>query len=447
MTEKYKKGDVMVSINNFITDDQVNKMAVESGFQTRTPRKIFPVDFIRQLLEQSVKNSPSYNDLASSLEKDTGISVSKQAICLRVNKSCARFLELVLAKLIMPDMLHCHSQPRLMGKRYLRVLVQDSTIVRLPLRLFDAFSGVKNAHTSVCNARIQGVYDLQAAQFVSFAIDTYSKNDLAAAPELDLRAGDLVLRDRGYLTSGEIQRHIDAGADCIYRHKHKTIYLDSHTKEPIDLAAMLQKHGKLDCQVLLNNEQKTPVRLVAAPVNEETANLRRMKAKRESKGHSPSKSNLALMSWTIFITTIPVEKASFGEILSIYGLRWRIENIFKTWKSNMSFAAIHNVSENQLRTLLTARLSMLVIIFHQIYIPLRTRISTDFGKQLSMMKLLRYLQINPERIEPLIKLFSHHCHDNTLLSAIARYCVYDSRKKRLNYIQTEKHVFGLLALT
>lgn len=443
MTKKYTKGDIMADNNKFLTNEQIDKMAFDSGFKIRQPKKIFPADFVNQLLEQSVKYSPSYNDLASSLEKNTGISVSKQAICQRMNESCVRFMEMILEKLMIPDNLH--QSP--FNSRYSRIIVQDSTIIKLPQRLFDTFSGVTNAHASVCNARIQGVYDLIAAQYISFSIDKYSKNDLKAAPELDIRAGDLVLRDRGYLTAGEIQRHIDAGADCIYRHKHKTIYLDPHTKKPIDLAAMLKKNKTLDCQVLLNNEQNTPVRIVAAPIDEETANLRRMRAKREQNGHSPSKSSLALMSWSIFITTIPTERASFADILSIYGLRWRIENIFKTWKSNMSFAVIHNVSEYQFKTLLMARLSMLVIIFHKIYIPLRQRIYNDFGKHLSLMKLLRYLQINQDRIVPLIKLFLHDPHDNSLINPIARFCVYDSRKKRLNYIQTEEYVLGLSALT
>ena len=67
------------------------------------------------------------------------------------------------------------------------------------------------------------------------------------------------------------------------------------------------------------------------------------------------------MAWTIFITTIPVEQADFHKIFMIYGLRWRIEIIFKSWKSHMQFAKLHNVSENQLRVILTARFIMIVI--------------------------------------------------------------------------------------
>ena len=87
-----------------------------------------------------------------------------------------------------------------------RIIVQDSTIIRLPKRLFEEYSGVANGHSKVCNSRVQGVYDLVAEKFLFFSVDSYSKNDLEAAPELVLGKGDLTLRDRGYLIADEIQR-------------------------------------------------------------------------------------------------------------------------------------------------------------------------------------------------------------------------------------------------
>ena len=67
----------------------------------------------------------------------------------------------------------------------------------------------------------------------------------------------------------------------------------------------------------LNDNCRTKVRLVAAPVCEEVANQRRMKAKKENKGHNPSDEILALMAWTIYLTTIPKEQADFTKIHQI----------------------------------------------------------------------------------------------------------------------------------
>ena len=193
-----------------------------------------------------------------------------------------------------------------------------------------------NQSTKLCNARIQGVYDILNEQFISFSIDKYSKNDLKAAPELTLEQGDLSLRDRGYLINDEIQRHINAGADCIYRYKNKMCLLDTVTEKPLNLLAILKNKSFLDLKVKLNNKDKTVVRLVAIPVTEEIANKRRMKAKKEKKT-PPSTEYLKLLSWSIYLTTILVEQANYKEIFKLYCLRWRIEIIFKSWKSNMNF--------------------------------------------------------------------------------------------------------------
>jgi hypothetical protein len=163
------------------------------------------------------------------------------------------------------------------------VVVQDSTIIRLPKRLFEIFSGVANAHSKVCNARIQGVYDILNERFISFSIDAYSKNDLLAAPELLLEKGDLSLRDRGYFIQEEVERHIHIGADCIYRYKNKMILLNSVTQKPIDILSILERTPTIDWEVKLNNKERTTVRLIAFPVSDEVANNRRMKAKKEKK--------------------------------------------------------------------------------------------------------------------------------------------------------------------
>ena len=46
----------------------------------------------------------------------------------------------------------------------------------------------------------------------------------------------------------------------------------------------------------------------------------------------------------------------FSTLLETYGLRWRIEVIFKAWKSNMNFHVIHRVSALELSICLTAKL-------------------------------------------------------------------------------------------
>jgi len=309
--------------------------------------------------------------------------------------------------------------------------VQDSTIIKLPGHLFPDYSGVSNGQSSVCNARIQATYDLLGSRLVGFSIDSYSKNDLAAAPELPIQEGDLVLRDRGYLVLDEVQRHLDAGADCIYRHKTGTTYLDPETLTPIDLPALLKSRGRLDMEVRLNNAACTPVRLVAAPVDEETANTRRMKARKENKGHNPSKAVLELMDWTIFITTIPSTLADFERILAIYGLRWRIEIIFKAWKSHMKFHRLHRVSKRQMTILLKARLLLIACCANILYSTMEASLRRKNGRRLSLLKFMKYLSMDPANfVRALRSLSMGDIEARSFHEVLVRYCCYDKRKRR-----------------
>jgi hypothetical protein len=183
--------------------------------------------------------------------------------------------------------------------------------------------------------------------------------------------------------------------------------------------------------VLLNNAARTRVRLVAAPVDEETANLRRMRAKKQIRGHNPSQELLELMNWTIFITTLPLALASFGQILAIYGLRWRIEIIFKAWKSHMKFPLLHRVSKRQLAILLKTRLLLIAACANVLHTPLERALRQKYRRQLSLLKFMNYLSKTPAHFIRALRFFLlPEKEKTTFLDALARYCCYDKRNRR-----------------
>jgi len=421
-----------------LSAEQIGRIARETGFSQRSGGKIAAPDLLAHFCAEAVKGTVSNNDIAATMQAETDVSASRQAYWLRLDATGLAFFKAILAEVIRakvaPDVWAlCPS--------YKRILIQDSTIIQLPAKLFVCFSGVKNATTTTCNARIQGIYDLCAGRFVQFAIDPYSKNDLAAAPEIQVETGDLVLRDRGYFWLSIMVANKAKGADTISRYKHNTALYDVQNHAKIDLLKLLSTDGQIDMQVLAGEDKDMPFRLMAVPVPEEVANLRRMKAKKENKRHAPSEALLALMSWSIFITTIHDPSITIKEIMALYGLRWRIENIFKTWKSHFNFAKLHQISENQLRILLTARLIIISICFHHAYVPLCSAIRHHANKQLSLMKFMRYVQQNPAQLP---RLLLQRLWTNPLLDAVARYCSYDQRKRR-NFADNVHALFSNLA--
>ena len=426
-----------------INRDFLWNLARQTGVLQRASATIDLPLMLECLCNESVKGCVSYNDLAAQFEVLTAKTVSRQAFWERINSpSCVDFFEKVLASVVSRklNVLKCKFFASANSFPFKRILIQDSTIIQLPAKLLSVFSGTRNASSKLCSARIQNVYDLCAGSFTSFSIDPYSKNDYWAADQIDAQCGDLVIRDRGYLIIDNLGDFKRKGIDAISRYKHPSKFFDL-TGKRIDLLQLLSTHGTLDMIVYGGENKDVRLRLMAVPVSEEIASQRRKKIKKENHGHAPSGELLELMSWSIFLTTIEDPAMTIDFIIQLYELRWRIENIFKTWKSNFRFEKIHNVSENQLRVLLMARLIVITLAYHEAYVPLHVKICQNANRQLSLMKLMRYIQRNLHRLPQMLNPLAW---TSALLTAIARYCTYDKRKRK-NFIDNQIDIFSKLA--
>jgi len=409
--------------------EKINLLSVRTGFIKRY-RKIKAVEFLVYMITESIRGCVSCNDLAAVIEAETGTMASRQAYHQKMSCTCLQFFEAILA-IIMNSKTSTAVYSRF--RRFKRILIQDSTVIKLPSKLMEIFSGVRNAHTQVCNARIQSVFNLLSGFFTQWSIDSYSKNDLLASGELTIGAGDLILRDRGYFTTTEFERIIGAKADFVSRYKHKTTLYDPQTGHELDLLRLLDTQRSIDRNVLIGKDSQTEVRLLAVEVSQETAGRRRQKAKEECKGHNPSNDVLFLMGWTIFITSLTSSEITIDDFIELYGLRWKIETVFKTWKSHLSFDKIHIVSEIQLRLILIARFIAITLFCEKIYAPLLQRVHQESRKILSLMKLMRYISRNFKAIPQLLNAVSGSVK---CLRIIEQYCTYDKRK-RLNFIEKE----------
>lgn len=365
--------------------------------------------------------------------------VSRQALHKAMAKdSFVKFLEQIFSDVLLSK-LEVNSQK--LRLKFNRMIIQDSTIIKLPKRLFGEFSGVKNGFVQVASARIQLALDLLSNHLIHFDLDSYSVNDIASK-KLPIQEADLLLRDRGYFSIQEISRILKAKADFIYRYKHGLLYHDITTGKAIDLLKRLDKSKVTDIIVRLSGINGPTVRLIAMPVNIELANKRRAKLKKEAK-HTPKKEVLALLSWSIFITSIGDEDISYDEIFKLYKLRWRIEIIFKAMKSHLSLDHIHNVSKTQLKFIVLIKIVMLMLIIQFIYEPLRKSVNQFYNKNISLLKLSKFLMDNQNILDELIALASSKkVNDCIHLKLIAKYCSYEKRTKRLNFTEQFEGVYA-----
>ena len=319
-------------------------LARQSGFLKRCPRKIPMPDFLKALLALASETHLSLEHIASVIGLAAGTSYSKQALSQRLSHQ----IELFLARVI--TALFGQLDPSVSTSQALasfqRVLVQDSTTESLPKHLAKLFPGSGNQHGQDYAAlKIQWTCDLKSGAAEQVSLSGFTRNDQAAAPDIlkVARPGDLILRDLGYLVTAVLAQLVEQHIYFLSRHRHGVGLYDPQSGEPLSLPRLLKTLGRLDCQVLVGPE-RVPVRLVALPVPEEVANLRRHRAKSSAQRRHrspPGREHLFLMGWNLFLTNVPASTWPPKTLVAVYRLRWRIEIIFKTWKSHLGLRQLN----------------------------------------------------------------------------------------------------------
>jgi len=102
-------------------------------------RELHASDILFSICSESVSGTVSHNDAASKISVSSDVSVTRQALWKKCKENCLSFFKDVLAKVISKKVKIKGSEARGAMCAFQRVIVQDSTIVRLPARLFIFF--------------------------------------------------------------------------------------------------------------------------------------------------------------------------------------------------------------------------------------------------------------------------------------------------------------------
>jgi hypothetical protein len=420
-------------INKFMTLTQgetLNAFALESGFVKRKPKKIDPKNFLITFFLLILQRGKSLTSIAMTLGNLKGICVSKQAIDKRIQEPFVGYLERVLAHTIAQKMNTCHQR---FPSVFKRILLHDSTTVRLPSHLANVFPGSSNGTGDTLSLlKIQAMYDLLRERFSFFWISPFTTTDQKAATMMleSIQQGDLIIRDLGYFVLHALSFIQQQGAFFITRLRYGTILYDPCTEQRIDLLKMLKKNQTADISVLVGSQERLTVRLVALPVDPAIAAERRRKCKL-NRDHrlNPSKDHLALLGWNIFILNIHTDILSAEDVLALYGLRWRIETIFKTWKSNFNLTAFPRTSAVHVRAYMYAFL-IFVTLFHAAIFSQSGMLSMNKQhKTLSLLKLSRFFR------EQFWAIMLYTARPAILSQQISYHCAYEKRHDRTNYHQ------------
>ena len=425
-----KKADILAEkLKQKLQLLSINKIAKQSGFVKRKPKKIKPLNFLLAFFITILTGGNSLSTFAATIGLITRCRISKQAIDKRIKQPLIKFLESVLEKTLSLNIgLECKKS---LGAIFNRIITNDSTTIQLDSKLAEHFPGNKNQfNKKTAVLKIQAFYDLLAERFCHLSFSPYTKNDQNASVDVlaMIQRGDLIIRDLGYFVLSVFNQIQQLGAYFLSRLKYNvTIYeLDGETK--IDLLKLLKKYGKLDIDVIIGAEEKLLARLVALPVSAEVAAERRRKAKRDCR-NNPSNHHLALLGWNIFITNIQRDQLDVEQLVQLYGCRWRIEIIFKSWKSHFNLENVPTASLVRVLSYIYAMLIFITIFQVYIYINLYNKMYGSDNNQLSLFKLSKFIKNQFWAIILFMNNFE------IIEEQILYHCLYEKRSDRLNYVQ------------
>ena len=420
---------------------EIDRLARDSGFVRRTPRKLAAEHFLAGLLQAAATGQRSLRWLALWCGLRCHGTVSRQNIFKRISDKSTAFLRACLATVMTRASNGGLRETLLALPGVLRVLVADSCVLPLHSSLAAVFPGARNQTKRLyAAAKVQCVLDLLTGAFVDFSLGCFRDNDQKAAYDIlpVLRAGDLVLRDLGYFVIGSFLAIAGRGAFFLTRLRHGTALLDEGGQR-IDLLSRLRAgaHKPLvEIAVRAGAAGKLAARLVAVRLDEATVaeRVRRARAQRD-KRLKHSKDYEELLGWSIMLTNPPAEIGA-DQIVPLYGLRWRVEIVFKSWKSHLHLRrpAPAKTGAAQVRGLLHASLILAVLTTAAHALAAADRPShARAGKAPQPLSLLKPL--------PLIA-FAMQCMfmppldltDEIILRQIDYHCRYDSRK-RPNFVQ------------
>lgn len=438
---RLKKIQSYQNIEDKLNQIPYNKYARQSGFKQRKAKKIQGKFLLESFMFMALQGKNSFQHWAEQLGLLIGRTVSKQGIWKRMSFRFVQFLSLVLADALLQQISFANAQVQKYKflRNYTRIILHDSTTLSLPSWLFWCFPGNVSRGEKKAQLKIQVVYDLLHHRFIHFGITPYTTNDQSKSKDLlsFSVAGDLVIRDLGYSVLDSFKQMLKRKIFFISR-LHSTISIsDIQTGKPIDLLKTLIKNGAFDQWVILGKKNQVKVRLVALKLPPEQSAERRRKARQNrDKRLNHSKRYYELLGYNLFITSEDENKLTPAQIQQLYALRWRIEIIFKCWKSHFHLQTLipYHCSLVKERVEAIVYMMLLFILLFQVHLYLIVQHAAQRAGK-GFISLSRLCQYVANHIHLFFDSKNQRKNLNSLIPQILYYCVYDKRHDRKNFEQ------------
>ena len=424
----------------------LNKIARESGFVKRTPRKLTPRAFLEMMFfNVNEPQNQSLSDYSMDVYKNHGKEITKQSISERFNESAVTFLK-SLIKLQLDTQVDKLVEA-LPIKGFKGIVVEDSTKFSLPDYMQDEFpgcGGVRNS-TSMLSTHLR--YELIHGHIEQLQINSGRVPDQQLAKDSigQEKKEYLYLRDMGYFSLDFFENANDrekGGYYYISRFKSNTSIFEKKDNQYYEMdlgdARNKLKSGQcnyLDLQVYIGKKKKIPTRIVITMAPEDVVEERLRKVNKQNKSHGCQTTEQYRMyaQLNIYITNLDM-KYSPTDISRLYRLRWQIELIFKTWKSTYKLNRHKQVNPIRIKCQLYACL-LLILLHWEIFRPLTLMCFKSKGLWLSKLKFTKRLRLMLKEQRKWLRSTERETATfiRTLYNEGLKFMTLEKRKKRENY--------------
>lgn len=421
-------------VKSILQKHQITECSMEHSFEINPNGKIDGLSFVHSFFNMLTQKKNTLEYWAGEFYKLTGQTISSQGLNGKLQFRHEEFVKQFLNKVLHDLMI----EPRMnIGNNELlnlfeNVYLEDSTCVPLPDYMFDFFPGTVNQHGATSTARIQLRLELKSGNYSNIDLLHYRNNDQSYASNIlpVLNANDLIIRDLGYWSLKVFKEIIKKEAFFLSRFQYQAQIFDLNNKQ-IKLYKKLKglrKRGVncLDINVLVGKEERVPMRIIAVKVPQQIEQQRKRKM-RKDKLEKRSDEYMEMLGWCIYVTNIEKEKLGAPAIQQLYGYRWRIEIIFKGWKSNFNLNYFFDKKKkfSPPRAIITFYLILtwLSLFFVRWYNFFLVRIFEKKNKILSLFKFADFIKCNIEKIDKL-------AFDEETTIYLATYCSQQKRKQK-----------------
>jgi hypothetical protein len=429
------------NIKEIIETFDIDSLSIQSKFKSRNTGKITAINFLISFFSLILGKCYSQRQWALAISIISNKEISFQAISKRLNFKTLQLVKSIISAAIVKNasLKSCINEVYESKSIFNRILVEDSTCVKLPPSLFSAFPGSATKFGQSAVARVQLCVDILNGDYINYGLTSFRDHDATYSSNIlaYLKPNDLVLRDLGY-SSNKIFNQI-AGMKAFYiaRFKVNSSIYSADNKRSVDIFKKLKSIERkgltyFESDYILGGNQQLKTRVIFLKLTPQQIEKRLKKRKRNgnrNKNTTP-KFNY-LQTWNILITNITKDTYSGQEIYKLYSLRWHIELIFKTWKSYIDldsvFKSCYGPNRIKPELLLYLSLSFIVVIVNPQFKRYQRLIYEKFNLYLSPIKFIKSLLNN--HIE-----FSQNCSD-LALQLVRKNCCYDRRIDKINIFE------------